>query len=216
MQQPLSLKAAERRAFKTTFSDGLWDILIGCFVLMLAVAPLLSVKMGDFWSSAIFLPFWGLVYLAIRWARMAIVAPRIGTVRYGKMRQQRLRKFTLWMVGFNALLLGLGILALVTFDQVAAWRGLGLPGTYSIALGLALLVGFSLAAYLLDFTRLYVYGALLFVAPVAGEWLRVNFGAAHHGFPIAFGFSAGMMILIGIVLFARILSIHPADESEGG
>ncbi|MFC1935998.1 hypothetical protein ACFLX9_04540, partial [Chloroflexota bacterium] len=60
MSQRISLKEAERRAFTKAFQDGLWDILIGCIVLLWAIAPFLSTRMGDFWSSAVFLPFWGL------------------------------------------------------------------------------------------------------------------------------------------------------------
>ena len=65
MSQKISLKAAERKAFRTTYNDGLVDIFLGCFFLMFVIAPYLSASLGDFWSSAVFLPFWALVYLAI-------------------------------------------------------------------------------------------------------------------------------------------------------
>jgi hypothetical protein len=80
MQNPISLKSAESKAFQLSFADGLWDVFIGCMFLNFAVAPFLSETMGDFWSSAIFLPFWGLVYLAIWLTRKYVVAPRIGKV----------------------------------------------------------------------------------------------------------------------------------------
>jgi len=55
MSTPISLKDAERKAFQSTFADGLWDVFIGCsFPLQLTIAPLLSHRMGDFWSSAVF------------------------------------------------------------------------------------------------------------------------------------------------------------------
>ena len=57
MTAEISLKEAERKVFKATFQDGMWDIFIGCIVLQFAIAPLLSSKLGDFWSSVIFLPF---------------------------------------------------------------------------------------------------------------------------------------------------------------
>jgi hypothetical protein len=62
MQEKISLKEAEKKAFKTSFDDGLWDILIGSFFLEFAIAPLISASLGDFWSSVVFLPFWGFDY----------------------------------------------------------------------------------------------------------------------------------------------------------
>lgn len=208
MQTPVSLKSAERKAFQATFADGLWDVFIGCFVLEFSIAPLLSASLGDFWSSAIFLPFWGLVYLAIWLTRKYVIAPRLGTVRFGQARQQRLLKFNVLMVGVNILVFMLGLLAFLTFGQVP---GIRLMGVF----GLFLLAGFSAAAYFLDCPRLYVYGALLFVAPLVGEWLYTRYGAAHHGFPIVFGFTAGVMVLTGLVMFVRLLKSAPVIDGEG-
>lgn len=77
-----------------------------------------------------------------------------------------------------------------------------------------MLVFFSAAAFILDIPRLYLYGLMLFIAPPIGEWLYQNQGASHHGFPIVFGFSAGVMILTGLVLFIRLLIIMPPVQSQ--
>lgn len=198
MQPSISLKSAERQAFQTVFADGLWDVFIGCFVLQFAVAPLLSEILGDFWSSVIFLPFWGLVYLAIWLVRKHILAPRLGIVSFGKTRREKMRKFSLVMLVANALMLILGILAVLNFSQIP---GFGIASLFS----LFLLTGFSLAAWLLDFPRLYVYGLLLFGAPLVGEWSYTKLGFAHHGYPVVFGITAGIMILIGLVNFICVL-----------
>ena len=81
-------------------------------------------------------------------------------------------------------------------------------------MGIFLLIGFSIAAYVLDYSRLFVYGLMLFIVPPLGEWLYAHYGAAHHGFPIVFGFSAGVMILTGIVLFIRMLKSNPLVEDQ--
>jgi hypothetical protein len=75
MANEISLKEAERKVFASTVQDGLWDILVGCVMLEFAIGPLLSQSLGDFWSSAVFLPFWGLVYLAILYLRKYIISP---------------------------------------------------------------------------------------------------------------------------------------------
>lgn len=218
MQTPVSLKAAERKVFQTAFADGLWDIFISCFALQFAIAPLLSASLGDFWSSVIFLPFWGFVYLAIWLIRKYVVAPRIGTVNFGKARKEKLRKFSLVMLCINAVMFVLGLVAAFAFGGAADGWSVSLRGALiSVLLGLFLLGGFSTAAYLLDYPRLYLYGLMLFVGPVVGEWLYQHHGATHHGYPIVFGAAAAIMILTGLSLFVRLLRNNPAIETpEGG
>ena len=151
MTGQISLKEAEAKAFRTKTDDGLWDVLLGCFFLMFAIAPLLSTHLGDFWSSAVFLPFWGLVYLTILLVRKYVVTPRIGVVKFGQRRKTRLMKFSIVLIIANAVALILGVVAAMTFGS--------LPGQiYPIFLGLILLTGFSAAAYFLDMPRLYTYG----------------------------------------------------------
>ena len=206
MNNSVSLKSAERKAFRTTLADGLWDILIACFVLQFAIAPLFSEMLGDFWSSAIFLPFWGLVYLAIWLARKYVVRPRIGRVTFGAVRQKKLRRFTLIMLVLNVLIfiLGIAVALMVSFQhrELLSWLT-------ALSLGLFVLVGFSLAGYLLDTPRFYLYGLMLLFAPLIGEWLYQNHGFTHHGYPVVFGFAAGVMILTGLALFLRLLKNNP-------
>jgi hypothetical protein len=206
MHTPVSLKSAERTAFRTTLADGLWDISIACFILLFAIAPLLSKSLGDFWSSAIFLPFWGLVYLVIWLARKYVVQPRLGTVKFGAVRQKKLRNFTLIMLALNILVFILGIIVALAVDfQDRAQLG----WLIALALGLFIIMGFSLAGYLLDTPRFYLYGLMLLAAPPIGEWLYQYHGFTHHGYPVVFGFAAGVMILTGLVLFLRFLKNNP-------
>jgi len=204
MSQQTSLQEAERKVFKTTFDDGLWDLLLGCFILLFALAPLLSESLGDFWSSAVFLPFWGLVALAVSLARKHLVAPRMGVVKLGPARKGKLTRFLVVMFVMNAAALILGV--------VAALRSTAPGQLMTAGLGLILLIGFGIAAYLLDFGRLYVYGLLAGLAPLAGEWLYRHYHVPHHGFPLTFGITAGIMILAGLVLFARFLHNNPLPD----
>lgn len=207
MEPQISLKEAERRVFKTKTNDGLWDVFLGCYFLMFVLGPYMSTRLGDFWSSAIFLPFWGLVYLAILMIRRKVIKPRSGEVRYGAVRKAKLVRFTIVMLAVNILALILGIFAFVYFGRV--------PGQMmGIGLGLILLFGFSLAAYLLDYPRLYMYGLLVGLAPMVGEWLFVHQLASHHGFPVTFGLASGVMILTGLVVFARFLYLNPVPNTE--
>jgi hypothetical protein len=205
MSQKISLKEAERKAFRATYNDGLWDILLGCVFLMFVIAPFLSPSLGDYWSSVVFLPFWGLVFLGIRLIRKHVVTPRVGVVNFGLSRKTKLAKFTVVMLAVNVIAFILGLFAALSFGKV--------PGQiYSIILGMMLLIGFSIAAYFLDFNRLYIYGLLVGFSPLVGEWLWTQGYATHHGFPITFGTAAGIMILVGLSVFVRLLRDHPVPR----
>jgi len=207
MSNPISLKQAEQRVFSTAANDGTWDILLGCFFLMFALAPLLSVRLGDFWSSAIFLPILGAAYLLLRFVRRAIIRPRIGQVRFGEQRRARLVRFNLVLLVVNVFALLLGILAAVFYRRV--------PGELlSLALGLSLLAGFSFAGFQLGLTRLYLYGLLSTAAPLLGELLWSRGLVSHHGIPLVFGTLAAIMIVTGLVLLARLLRRYPDPEGE--
>jgi hypothetical protein len=201
MSQQISLKEAERKVFQSAIQDGLYDIFIGCVLLVFVIAPFLSPSMGDFWSSAMLVPFWALVQLGIWLIRRYVVTPRIGVVKFGPARRTRLFRFnaTIFVVLLVALLLG--ILSAVDLN-VPGW-------VHTARFGLVVLVAFSVAAYFLGFTLLYIYGALIALSPLVGEWLYANVGASHHGFPIAFGVTAGIIILVGLVKFLRLLRNYP-------
>jgi hypothetical protein len=176
--------------------------------LIFAVAPLLSSRLGDFWSSFIFLPFWGLIYTLIWLTRKYVVRPRMGEVKFSPVRNARLKRFSILMIIINLLALILGIIAVLQFGYISGM-------VFPILFGVILLVGFSLAAYLLDFPRLYVYGLLMFLVPLVGEWLYQNKGASHHGYPITYGFVSAVMIVTGIMVFVRFLKNNPAIQLEG-
>ncbi len=207
MVQKISLKEAERKAFRAAYNDGLWDIFLGCFFLMFAVAPLLSSTLGDFWSSAIFLPFWAIAYLAIWLVRKRVVAPRAGVVKFGARRVHKLMKFTLVMLVINVVALVLGFVYASSFDRLSRH----LP---MFTLGLIFLIVFFLAAYFLDFNRLYFYGLLTGFAPLVGEWLYTFRNASHHGLPVTFGVSSSIMILVGLYIFLRFLQENPVPTDE--
>jgi hypothetical protein len=207
MSQSISLRDAERKVFHTAVNDGLWDIFLGCFFLMFAIAPFLSERLGDFWSSVIFLPFWGLVYLAIRFVRKHVITPRLGSVKFGASRNAILMRFNLVMLVVNLLALVLGLIAASLTSRI--------PGqATSIALGLVLLAAFSFAAYFLGIGRLYIYALLLGLAPPIGEWLWVNHLTSHHGYPVTFGVISGIMILTGIMLLLRLLRSYQAARDD--
>lgn len=204
------LKALERATFRSATDDGLWDVLIAAVVSMFAVGPLLSETLGDFWSSAVFVPIWLGMYLIVLSVRRRIVIPRVGTVRFGIDRQRRMRRFALVMMVVNAIALVLGVAVAigVQTDQLDLDGGVGYP----LGLGIVSLVGFSAAAYVTSIPRFALYGLMLAVAPLVGEWLWRNDLAAHHGYPIVFGVAAVIIFVTGIARFTALLRSRPLPQ----
>jgi hypothetical protein len=207
------LKRIERSTYRSVSDSGLWDIFLASIVASLAIAPLLSVHLGDFWSSAVFLPVYAAILVVIRVIQVRVIQPRIGTVEFARPRRQRLVALTVVMLVVN--------IAAFIGGLVAATRAPVMQGqVVSLTMSLVILVGFSTAALFLAIPRVFFYGLLLAAAPPIGEALFVRGYASHHGFPVVFGVGATVILVSGIVRFFRFLppprdaNTLPAAEGE--
>ena len=200
------LKEMDRKIFTTYFEDGLLDIFLAAFVLMFAVGPFLSGPLGDFWGTVVFLPFWVLVFLILRFIRKRVVAPRIGSVTWGEMRKRKLRTVLIVMLIINVIFLFLGL--------VAFFRPIASGYTVSIRFSAIMLILFTAAGYMLDFSFLYVYGILIALAMPIGEWLYQTAGFSHHGFPVVFGTLAVIMLARGLYKFITLVKETPPQVDE--
>jgi hypothetical protein len=191
------LAQAERKVFQASFEDGLIDIGIAGFTLMFAVAPLLSVPLGDFWASAVFLPFWGLLYLLLRWVRNRYVLPRIGTVTFGADRIARLKRGGVVMVVLNVIFLALGAFTFF-YHEGPGWM-------IALRFSAIIVIFFSMAGYLYDYPLLFIYGVLCALAIPGGEWLWQQGYVSHHGYPVVWGALTAIIFLRGMVKFINLI-----------
>ena len=209
MSNEISLQATERKIFKSAFQDGLIDIGIGIYILMFPIILFLGTYLGDFWSSAVLLPVGLIAIFGVRFIRKSVIAPRVGTVKYGSWRKSRMIRFNVFMMFLLTFALILGILSAVQFDVVPGW-------IHTARFSLVFFISFSVAGYFLDFPRLYLYGVLLALAPLVGEILYSRLGVPHHGFQVTFGIAGTLMIIIGLTLFIRLLRDHPLQTHQEG
>jgi hypothetical protein len=209
MSDNKTLKAVDRKIFKSYFEDGLLDMFLAAFFIMFAVGPFLSKPLGDFWGTAIFLPFFGLVFLVLWYIRRRVVAPRIGSVKWGEMRKKKLLIWATIMFVINMIFLFLGVV--FSFGPVESGY------TVSIWFSVIMLILFTAAGYMLDFSFLYAYGVLIALAIPIGEWLYQNVGFSHHGFPVVFGTLSGIMLARGLYKFTTFMKeIPPQVEEQTG
>lgn len=207
MTEKMSLKELERNMYRHSIEDGILDIQIGCMLLMFVLPIYLSDSLGDFWSSVVFLPLWLVVIFGLRYYRKRVIQPRVGKIQYGTYRKKRLKQMNIIILIFNIIALVIGIFSFFQFKNVSGY-------VISARFSIILLVGFSLAGYMLDFPRLYLYGILISAAPITGEYLYQNFGFSHHGFPVTFGALSAGLIITGLVILVRLLQKHPPQDNE--
>jgi hypothetical protein len=204
MTAKTSLKDLERKLYRASRQDGILDIQIGSVVLIFAVAPLLSVYLGDFWASAVFLPFWALILVGGKFLRKNYIQPRIGQIEFGPYRTKRLKTLTLLVLVFNLVVFGLGLLAFFNFKEFQGW----------LPISIIFLAGYSLGGYLVETPRFFLYGVLAAAAAMIGEYLYRNHAFTHHGFPVTFGVLAGVQILVGMFLLLQIFHKYPLPDPE--
>jgi len=202
----ISVKEADRRIFRSLLDDGLADIFLSSFLLFWAVAPYLSTYIGDFWSSASFLPVWAGLYLVLYLVRKHVIQPRAGTVKFGVARRKKLTAFSWIMIVLNVAFMILGIFAFFIPS--------GSGYTRTLPVSLMILVSFSLAGYFLDAIRFYVYGILWAGGFFVGEWLYQVYGFAHHGYPVTFGAIALLIFLTGIYNLLTFIRENPLPGDD--
>ena len=218
MTTNIDLKELERKAFRSTFQDGLWDIFLGLLLLNMGIGTRLGAMLGETEMSPMSLlgsmvpliAFAAVVLLAFWAGKKFITTPRIGLVKFGPQRKAKMKNFR--AVLFLSVLLGVIMLIL----GWAAFTGNGLPWWVTeIPLPLYVwplqtIIVFGLGAYFLDVTRFYAYGVLYGLPFPLGILLVENTDLTVLGsMAITFGVAAGVMMLIGAVLFVRFLRKYP-------
>ncbi len=211
MESSISVKEIERKAYRSTFQDGLWDIFLGLCLLMLAVCALLSNSgVSEGLTMTILVALQAVVLLAFIAGKKRITVPRLGFVKFGPQRKRKIKKSRIILLA--SVLAGvLCLLAALLIQSYGASRAkllLLLPAAW---VGNAIIV-FSLLAYYLDFARLYAYG-LLFALPVPLDMAVKEFAGVNLS-PIAFAVPATVMLVVGTVLLVRFVRAYPFPTEE--
>lgn len=212
MTTGIDLKQIERKAYRSTFQDGLWDIFLGLLLLVLAVGALLSNSgASEGLTMTILVALQAVVFLAFIAGKKCITVPRMGFVKFGPKRKRKIRK--------SRIILLVSVLAGAVVFLVAALVVRSYPaGRPKLVFLLPAawiansIIIFSLLAYYLDCSRLYAYG-VLFALPVpfdvmVKEYVGVNLS------PIAFAVPAIIMLVVGIVLLVCFLLKYPKQLQE--
>jgi hypothetical protein len=213
MDSKLNLKELERKAFRSTYQDGLWDVYMGLVVVCMAF--FIYRPATGYSPKNIFLLLLAFVFsYLIFWAgKKFITVPRMGQVTFGPHRKQKLRTLAIIL---GALILVQAVVVLIT---TTGWLNAGFGAKLSSLLGEnslerilvatlgSLFVGPSmlLIAFFNDFGRGYYIGVLMALAVFLMILLNQPL------YPLLIGL---LIIIPGIVLFVRFLQRYPLPGAE--
>jgi hypothetical protein len=213
MNTQLDLKEMERKAFRATYQDGLWDLYFGLIVVCMSIFVYRPASGYSPLNIVLALCAFGVAY-GLFWAgKKFITLPRMGQVRYGAKREKRKR----------TMIIALSVVVLIQFAlfslQLAAWANPGFGASINgfikdrnvmdlvVASVGALIVGPSmiLVAYFRDFPRGYFIAVMIALAVFLMIYLN------QPVYPIIIG---TLIALPGLVLFVRFLRNHPLHREE--
>jgi hypothetical protein len=215
--EQLNIKALEKKAFRSFFKDGIYDVFLGGILLSFSL-PFMLNEFGWFDYETMAIPM--IISIIVNVGALAffvfgkkyITAPRLGIVRFGKTRKRKMMHVKLLLV--VSALIGVATLFLTLFKVLPVGENIGIP-VASVIFGIQVLIVFSLAAYFMDFTRLYLYAFLFAVSMPVTFWLKKNAAFTYPSLYVS-SLTAGPMLVIGWILFIRFLRQYPHKERAAG
>lgn len=209
MSEKLNLRELERKAWRSFFDDGLWDIYLGLLLGSMGVSGLLDrSSLTEDWGMTIYIGLLALIMLAFWAAKRFITVPRIGRVKFGH--QRKVRRFKTALVLFASVVFGLVVMLLTSAtgrDGSTGFPGSALmPALWAINM----LVVFGAMGYFLDFERLYFIGLMYAITIPLNEML-ISFTGLRIG-PYLFFACGALVVAMGIFFLIRFLRNYPIHQ----
>ncbi|MCP4138848.1 MAG: hypothetical protein GY755_00900 [Chloroflexi bacterium] len=212
MSSMVNLKELERKAWKSFFDDGLWDIYLGLLLALMGISALLDkTSLSKNQVLAVYLGLMLIVMTAFWAAKRFITVPRMGRVKFGAVRQKKEKNVRLIL--FLSIVVGLAVYWF--FEGVNSGKietGFSLKTFFPLLYAGNMVLVFGLMAYFLDFERLYFIG-LMFALPVPIDfWINGNYGI-DPGY-LVFLFPAILVVGIGLWYLIRFLKAYPPPQEN--
>jgi hypothetical protein len=212
MEQQIDLKRLERKVWTSFYEDGIWDIYLGLLLSAIAVGAFctdtgISEKYSILGHVGILV--FAMLFLVL--GKHFITVPRIGTVVFGPRGRARLTKVQILLAlscisGLAAFLLIASTIGNATARQPV------MDYIFPLFWTVNMFVLFSLAAYFLNYPRLYIVGLLYAIAVPADKIMRQ---ILHIDLTVvAFGVPALVILIMGIVVLVRFLKKYPKAHKE--
>ena len=198
----------EKKAWKTYFDDGIFDIyfgiLIASFGPSIAFYEVLPIPLNMLLGPLII--GFGLAFFIL--SKKYVIKPRIGVVKYGRKRKVRKLKTTI-VLSVNVVLLSI----LFLLNLLISRGEIDLPYNLIVLIEglLFLTLPLCFVAYFLQLTRLYFYALLLgcgfFLADMSSLVISIPFN-----FFFIYLMLGTIIIIVGIIFFIRFIRKYPLPK----
>jgi len=211
MSQNVDLKTLEKKAWRSVFQDGLWDIFLGLLLMAFGLSAWLDEQaLGEGTRMGIYIGAEVLAMLVLFAGKRFITIPRMGRVKFGGERQKRRNIVRLLL--FISVLVGL-VIWFLTSSRISGGEGI-LSGKWFFPTiwVLNIFVVFGLGAYFLEYERLYVIGFLYALVIPLNEVIK---SAAKVDLAIYLFLVAGLIVVVmGFFYLLRFIRDYkPLDVS---
>jgi len=208
MTEKMNLKELEKKTYRFTFQDGIYDIMFGFLFVSFALAPIIRELIGLGYILFIGIP----APLLLTLGKKYITTPRIGIVKFGMNRQNSQKKQIIISI---ILVLITIILLMMTITNI-------FPGTFGsmlngyivpLVIGISTIIGMGIFAYIKDFPHLCIYGMIIGLAIIVAEVLYKIVGTPLDGI-LAFGIPGLLVLFYGSFILFKFLQKYPLPEEE--
>ena len=213
MSTNINLKEIERKAFRSTFQDGLLDMCFGMIVLCMSFFLYHPANGYSAWNIIIQTTVFAVASCLFFVGKKFITLPRMGQVRFGVTRARKARTLIFILGAF--ILFQVGLVGTTAFGwlntQMSAMVNSYLQehdATLAVVAAIgSLMVGVSMivAAFFIDFPRFYYIAVMMALAVFLMIYLNQPIC------PIIIG---GLIILPGLLQFVRFLKKYPVRREE--
>lgn len=184
----LNLDVMRKKIYKTYFSDGIWDIVLGFVYLVFGLGVLISQDIWYLFPIIITLP------LALK---RSVSEPRIGALQFKK--SQKTRLLILYVI-FTILVLGFVVFLGIfnpSGDVVIRWLTVNL----FFVIGFIIAVIFALIGWFFNFSRMFLYAILNLIGfALIGKVTTVG---------VVLTILGGVFTLVGVIVLRNFVKFHP-------
>ncbi len=209
MLSTLNLKEIEKKAYRSTYDDGLYDIGLGLLLLGFGMIPLLKNIGFPEPLDLLLIPLAALLFVFL--GKKHITVPRLGFVKFGnkrKAQKKNIRKLASIIIPIQIVLI-----ILVRIRAFPKILNTELNLIVPIIISMFLIIIFFVIAHIIDFPRFFIFGLLMAISYPTAEILYLYIGTPLDGL-IPFGISGIILLSVGLTHLIRFLKKYPKSNLE--
>jgi hypothetical protein len=205
MRPELDLKEIERRAWRSFFDDGIWDIYIGGLMLLMSgLAALSDLGLPALHRMTLYIVLIAVLVITMKLAKRRITVPRLGWVKFGKGRERK-RTGARFVLGISVLLTA-ALLFLTFRRRIEGSSVISTRIPFMVLLvGIQAFIILALVAWFLEFPRMIFHGFLIGASITLSILLRS---------PLALAIAGAIILIVGLVYLIRFLKKYPRSVEE--